>query len=112
MPELDRLSESVRLIYYDQRGRGRSFSGEGPDDVTLIGEIEDLDRIREWTGLDAVAVLGHSWGGVLAMEYAIRHPERVTHLILMNTAPGVERRHPRGPPPPYESGGLPSSPTG
>ncbi len=87
LPELDRLAESVRLIYYDQRGRGRSFSGEGADDVTLAGEIEDLDRVREWTGLDAVAVLGHSWGGVLAMEYAIRHPERVTHLILMNTAP-------------------------
>ncbi len=87
LPELDRLAESVRLIYYDQRGRGRSFSGEGPDDVTLVGEIEDLDRIRESAGVNAVAVLGHSWGGVLAMEYAIRHPEQVTHLILMNTAP-------------------------
>ena len=46
LPELDRLAESVRLISYDQRGRGRSFSGEGPDDVTLLGEIEDLDRIE------------------------------------------------------------------
>ena len=87
LPELDRLAELVRLIYYDQRGRGRSFSGGGADNVTLAGEIEDLDRIRDWTRLDAVAVLGHSWGGVVAMEYAIRHPERVTHLILMNTAP-------------------------
>ena len=34
-----------------------------------------------------VALLGHSWGGVLAMEYAIRHPERTSHLILLNTAP-------------------------
>ena len=38
-----------------------------------------------------MAVLGHSWGGVLAMEYANRHPERLTHLVLMNTAPASHR---------------------
>ena len=42
-------------------------------------------------GLPSVALLGHSWGGLLAMEYAIRHPDRVSHLILMNTAPASHR---------------------
>jgi proline iminopeptidase len=87
LPDLDRLAERFRLVYYDQRGRGRSFSGEGPSEVTLASEMEDLDRVREWTGSDSVTVLGHSWGGVLAMEYAIRHAARVSSLILMNTAP-------------------------
>lgn len=87
LPDLDRLSDGYRLIYYDQRGRGRSFRGEGPNDVTLEGEIDDLDRVREWSGAGRVAVLGHSWGGVLAMEYAIRRPDRESHLILMDTAP-------------------------
>ena len=86
-PELDRLAGSFRVVYYDQRGRGRSAEGVRPGDVSLRSEIEDLERVRREFGLESVAVLGHSWGGVLAMEYAVRHPERVSHLILMGTAP-------------------------
>ena len=87
LPELDRLAESFRLVYYDQRGRGRSADGVEPGDVTIESEIEDLDRVRRHFGFEVVAVLGHSWGGLLAMEYAARRPERVSHLILLNTAP-------------------------
>ncbi|MGZ4625757.1 MAG: alpha/beta fold hydrolase [Kineosporiaceae bacterium] len=86
-PELDRLARRFRLVYYDQRGRGRSAGGVSPSEVTIESEVEDLDRVRAWLGLDAVAVLGHSWGGLLAMEYALRHPGRVSHLILLNSAP-------------------------
>lgn len=87
LPELDWLSDSFRLIYYDQRGRGRSAAGVQPADVSLTSEMEDLERVREHFGLESVALLGHSWGGLLALEYAARHPERVSRLILMNTAP-------------------------
>jgi proline iminopeptidase len=91
VPELDGLGEQYRLVCYDQRGRGRSWSGEGPESVTIDSEVEDLDRVRARTGSTTVALLGHSWGGLLAMEYAIRHPARVSHLILMNTAPASHR---------------------
>jgi proline iminopeptidase len=87
LPDMDLLSDSFRLIYYDQRGRGKSVGKVRPDDVTIQSEVQDLERVREYFRLDSVAVLGHSWGGLLAMEYATRHPERVSHLILMNTAP-------------------------
>ena len=87
VPELDRLAGSFRLIYYDQRGRGRSGRGVTPDDVTIRSEVQDLDEVRRHFRLRSMAVLGHSWGGLLAMEYATRHPERVSHLILMNTGP-------------------------
>ena len=87
LPELDALADVGRLVAYDQRGRGRSYHGEGPRDVTIASEMADLDRIREWTGSPSVTVLGHSWGGLLAMEYAVRHPERVSRLILVDTAP-------------------------
>ena len=87
LPELDRLTDAFRLVYYDQRGRGRSAEGVRPEDVTLASEIEDLDRVRRHLGVESVAVLGHSWGGVLAMEYAVRHPARVSQLILMGTGP-------------------------
>ena len=87
LPDMDRLSGDFRLIYYDQRGRGKSAGNVQPEDVTIKSEIEDLEDLRNYFQLESVAVLGHSWGGVLAMEYAIRHPDRVSHLILMNTAP-------------------------
>src|SRR5690242_13951857 len=87
LPDLDRLSDSYRLIYYDQRERGKSARDVQPEDVTLESEVEDLDRVRKFFGLESVALLGHSWGGVLALEYTTRHPTRVSHLIILNTAP-------------------------
>jgi len=45
------------------------------------------DAVRQYYHLDSVVLLGHSWGTVLALEYALRYPERVSHLILMNPGP-------------------------
>jgi proline iminopeptidase len=87
LPDLDRLSRSFRLIYYDQRGRGRSSPGVSPEAVNIGTEVDDLDRLRQYFDLGAIALLGHSWGCLLAMEYATRHSNHVSHLILMNTAP-------------------------
>jgi proline iminopeptidase len=89
VPEMDRLAESFRLVYYDQRGRGRSFDGPSPVEVTMESEVDDLDRVRAWFGFDSLVVLGHSWGCLLALEYAICHPAQVSGLILMNGVPVV-----------------------
>lgn len=87
LPEMDGLSSGVRLIYYDQRGRGRSSAGVAPEDVTIDSEVEDLDALRRHFGLEQIALMGHSWGGILAAEYATRHPHRISHLVFLNTAP-------------------------
>jgi proline iminopeptidase len=87
LPELDRLASAFRLIYYDQRGRGKSSPDVSPDDVTIDSEVDDLERLRQHFGLDELSLLGHSWGSLLAMEYATRHPDRVSRLVLMNSAP-------------------------
>jgi proline iminopeptidase len=87
LPDLDRLADTYRLIYYDQRGRGKSAEGVQPSEVDIQSEMDDLEALRAYSHLESVALLGHSWGGLLAMEYALRHPERVSHLILLNTAP-------------------------
>jgi proline iminopeptidase len=87
VPDLDRLSDSFHLIYYDQRGRGRSADRVQPEDVTLASEIADIEKVRQYFHLDSVVLLGHSWGTVLALEYALRYPERVSRMILMNPAP-------------------------
>jgi proline iminopeptidase len=91
LPDLDRLSDAFRLIYYDQRGRGKSAAGVQPDDVTLSSDVDDLKKVTEHFRLESAALLGHSWGAVLALEYAIRYPTRVSHLILMNPAPASTR---------------------
>ncbi len=102
LPEMDRLSDSFRVIYYDQRGRGRSAEGVQPEDVDIRSDVDDLDSLRRWFGLDSFVLLGHSWGGVLAMEYATRSPDHVSHLILMSSAPAshqdllMTREHIRG----------------
>ena len=87
LPDMDRLSASFHLIYYDQRGRGKSAAHVQPDDISIESEIQDLEAVREYFQLESVAVLGHSWGGLIALEYALRHPQRVSHLVLMNSAP-------------------------
>lgn len=87
LPELDQLADAYRLIYYDQRGRGKSAEQVRPEDVTLASDVDDLDRVRQHFRLDATVLLGHSWGTVLALEYALRYPTRVSHLVLMNPAP-------------------------
>lgn len=87
LPELDRLADVFRLIYYDQRGRGQSAASVQPEEITLQSEVEDLEALRQSLHLDSVSLLGHSWGALLALEYALQHPQRVTHLILLNPAP-------------------------
>ncbi len=88
LPDFDRLADLFHLIYYDQRGRGRSADGVRPEDVTLATDLEDIDRVRRHFGLDRTTLIGHSWGTVLALEYALRYPTRVSRLVLMNPAPG------------------------
>ena len=87
LPDLDQFADTYRLVYYDQRGRGKSAEGVKPDEVSLASEIEDVERVRQHFGLEAPTLLGHSWGTVLALEYALRFPGRVSRLILMNPAP-------------------------
>jgi len=84
---MDRLSDAFRLIYYDQRGRGASAGRVEPEDVTIESEVADLEGVRAHLRLESTTLLGHSWGTVLALEYAIRHRDRVSRLILMNPGP-------------------------
>jgi proline iminopeptidase len=87
LPDLDRLADGYRLAYYDQRGRGRSADGVRPEDVTMASDVDDLDKVRQHFRFHSTALLGHSWGAVLALEYVLGHAEHVSHLILMNPAP-------------------------
>jgi proline iminopeptidase len=72
-----------RLLYYDQRGGGRSPAAP----VGWRAHVQDLERVREHLGLEQLTLVGYSWGGLLAQLYATEHPERVAKLALVSPAP-------------------------
>jgi proline iminopeptidase len=83
-PGLDALAIRNTLVYYDQRGTGRSVAALDSTAINLNVFVEDIDRLRQALGYDRVSVLAHSWGSLLAIEYAARHPEAVRGLVLMS----------------------------
>jgi proline iminopeptidase len=82
--DLAPLARDYQLVFYDHRCNGRS-SGE-PDTMTWDNLTADADALRSTFGFDQWIVLGHSFGGNVALMYALRYPERVSRLILMDTA--------------------------
>ena len=74
------------MVFYDQRGNGRSSALKKGQSCTLADQIADLDALRARLGVDRFDLLGHSWGGYLVMAYAARHPEHVAHLIIADSA--------------------------
>jgi proline iminopeptidase len=88
-PWLDPLGDVMRLVYYDHRGNGRS--GRPPSETITFEQLcSDADALREHLGFEEVAVLGYSFGGFVALEYALRYPEHLSHLILLDTAPAFD----------------------
>ena len=88
-PWLDPLGDLLRLVYYDHRGNGRS--GRPPSETITFEQLcSDADALRGHLGFEEVCVLGHSFGGFVALEYALRYPQRISHLILLNTAPTLD----------------------
>jgi proline iminopeptidase len=79
------LDERLELILPDPRGTGGS---DRPADSSAYGiedYVDDLEQLRRHLGLERLNLLGHSHGGLIAMTYAARHPERVERLILAST---------------------------
>lgn len=82
------LERQFLVIYYDQRGAGRSFDPEAPTtSLTIAQHIDDLDRVidhlQSQYRRDRVLLVGHSWGAALGMLYAKSHPEKVVGLICV-----------------------------
>ncbi|GAB2724546.1 alpha/beta fold hydrolase [Kitasatospora kifunensis] len=75
------LVAGATVYRWDQRGAGRS-QHTGPYSVER--SLADLDAVRAHFGLERMALLGHSWGAQLALEYALRHPDRVSRLVYVS----------------------------
>jgi proline iminopeptidase len=85
LPQYDALAKGRTLRYFDQRGGGRSpVSRDVP--VGWRHHVADLDALRATWGLERLTLLGYSWGALLALLYATRHPTRVERLALVSPA--------------------------
>jgi proline iminopeptidase len=85
-PWLDGLQDTAQIIYFDHRGTGRS----GHADVstyTLEQMADDVEALRLYLGVEAPVLLGASFGGFVALQYAVRYPDSLSKLILADTAP-------------------------
>lgn len=78
------LADRFRVVVFDARGSGKS---EDAPPYTHEQWVADVDALRAWTGVESFILAGGSYGGFIAMEYAVRYPERLDALILRDTAP-------------------------
>ena len=85
LPSLYRLATSYRLVFIDERGSGRSPRLEDPKQYTVEKMADDVEAVRTALQLGKIALLGHSYGGVVVQAYAFKYQANLSHLILAST---------------------------
>ena len=90
LPQMLDLARDHQVTFYDQRACGKSL-GFTLDSKTINIQafVDDLEAVRKQLGYDKIILLGHSWGGLLAMNYAIQHPDKLQSLVLLDSAPAT-----------------------
>jgi proline iminopeptidase len=94
LPHMIPLSKKFKLVFYDQRGCGKSDLSES-DQYSMKNEVENLEALRVQLGFEKMNLFGESWGTMLALLYATTYPERVNKILLTGaigvTSKGLER---------------------
>jgi proline iminopeptidase len=85
------LEDLFTIVYFDTRGTGRSERPKTTMDYTWNQFTADLEALRGHLRQPKVWVMSHSWGGVHAMRYALKHPDRVIGLILLDSLPASDQ---------------------
>ncbi len=90
LPQMLELADRYQLVFYDQRGGGQSRSTD-PSPVTWRTHVEDLARLIPELGLDPPSIIGYSWGGLLALLYAIEayrgSAPQPARMVIIDPAP-------------------------
>jgi proline iminopeptidase len=89
-PYLDALGEYCEVVHLDHRGTGRSPRPADWDAITHESWIDDVEAVRGRLGHERIVLFGHSYGGFLAQEYALKYPQRLAGLVLSSTAPAFD----------------------
>lgn len=77
----DKLEDFLTMVYVDQRGSGKSPDAQN---YHLDRVVQDFEEVRQKLGVDKICLIAHSFGGILAVDYAKRYPQHVSELILAN----------------------------
>ena len=85
-PDFEPLAKNRRVIYYDQRGQGRSELIKDGKKLGYRDHVADLEAVRKHFKLEKMSLIGNSWGGLLASLYAVEHPDRIERMILDSPA--------------------------
>jgi proline iminopeptidase len=85
--DLAPLADGRALLFYDQRGAGKSTLVSDSAALTAQRFVADLEAVRSYFGMDDVVLVGHSWGAGVAALYAQRHPERVRRMVIVGGLP-------------------------
>jgi proline-specific peptidase len=101
--DLEIFSDYFTMIFFDQRGGGRSSLILNPDSLTWQANVKDLEAIRVHFNIDKLNIMGISWGSALAILYASEYPKHVNKLILL------PMRTRKNPPIPEDAEPLPAS---
>ncbi len=90
LPDFEPLAINRRVIYYDQRGNGRSDLIKDREKLTVTKHVADLEAVRTHFNLKKMTLLGNSWGGLLLGYYAVAHPDKVERMILHSPGPSTK----------------------
>ncbi len=91
LPYLAPLARTHRLIFIDERGSGKSEKLDDPSGYTVEAMVEDVEQVRRELKLGKIALLGHSYGGVLAQAYALKYQQNLSALLLCSTFPSTNK---------------------
>jgi proline iminopeptidase len=80
----------IEMYYYDQLGCNNSDQPDDPALWTLPRYLEEVEEVRRGLGLEHFVLYGHSWGGILAMEYALHYQQHLRALVISNMSAGIQ----------------------
>jgi len=84
LPYLNELAKKHKLIFFDMRGHGKSDANLDSTHIQLMYFVDDIEEMRKAFGIDKLLLFGHSFGGLLAENYAIKYPNHLKGLILVS----------------------------
>ena len=88
--DFEPLAQNHTLIYYDQRGGGRSSLPENTDLLHIDRHVEDLESLRLYFKLDQLQLIGHSFGPMVVAKYAIAYPQHVEKIVFLGPVPPMQ----------------------
>ncbi len=87
LPYLKELEKSNTVIFFDQRGSGRSFCEISKESMRMEHFVADIEAIRNHFGFKTISLLAHSFGTFVAMKYAASHQEKLKNMVLVSPSP-------------------------